>query len=238
MNLRSEIQDHSATATTSFGFTRGAPLTKSDFAHNELRRRIVTGELPPGARLDLQELCDALGISRMPMREALSRLSTQGLIEIHPQRATVVSELSAADLKDTYGARIALETLLAETAAPHVDDALLRDLEANIEEQRGLAAAGDLEGFLFSDRRFHDRLYERAGMLRTHGLVARLRDVADRYVYLFLRDGSHRTESIDEHVRLVALCAQRDAAAVKAALAEHIERGREALLAQLERAET
>jgi GntR family transcriptional regulator, rspAB operon transcriptional repressor len=232
MHLRSEIQDPSARG----GFDRGAPLTKSDFAHNELRRRIVTGELMPGARLDLQELCDALGISRMPMREALSRLSAQGLIEIHPQRATVVSDLSVTDLRDTYGARVALETLLAESATPHVDDELMRAFEANIEEQRRLAADGDLEGFLFSDRRFHDRLYERAEMPRTHGLVTRLRDVADRYVYLFLRDGSHRRQSIDEHMRLVALCGERDAAAVGAAVAEHIVRGRDALLEQLNRA--
>jgi DNA-binding GntR family transcriptional regulator len=235
MHLRSEIQDPGRSTS---GFTRGAPLTKSDFAHNELRRRIVTGELGPGTRLDLQELCDTLGISRMPMREALSRLSSQGLIEIHPQRATVVAELSSVDLRDTYGARVALETLLAEAATPHVDDELVRTLQADIDEQRRLAADGDLEGFLFSDRRFHDRLYERAGMPRTHGLGTRLRDVADRYVYLFLRDGSHRQESIDEHVRLVALCGERDAAAVKAAVAEHIVRGRDALLEQLERAES
>src|ERR1700754_4465898 len=133
MNLRSEIKDPSSPPVV--GFARSAPLSKSDFAHNELRRRIVTGQLPPGTRLDLQELCDALGISRMPMREALSRLSAQGLIEFPPLPATVVSELSVADRKDTYGARVALETLLAETATPHVDDALLRDLEANIEEQ-------------------------------------------------------------------------------------------------------
>src|SRR5215475_1359156 len=68
MHLRSKIKD------TESGFGRGAPLSKSDFAHNELRRRIVTGELAPGVQLDLQELCDTLGISRMPMREALLRL--------------------------------------------------------------------------------------------------------------------------------------------------------------------
>ncbi|WP_051324691.1 GntR family transcriptional regulator [Candidatus Solirubrobacter pratensis] len=232
MHLRSEIQDPSARS----GFDRSAPLTKSDFAHNELRRRIVTGELMPGARLDLQELCDALGISRMPMREALSRLSAQGLIEIHPQRATVVSELSVPDLRDTYGARVALETLLAESATPYVDDELMRAFEANIDEQRRLASDGDLEGFLFSDRRFHDRLYERAAMPRTHGLATRLRDVADRYVYLFLRDGSHRQQSIDEHVRLVALCGERDAVAVRNAVGEHIMRGRDELLEQLKRA--
>ncbi len=233
MYPRFQIHDSPQTA----GFDRGAPLTKSDFAHNELRRRIVTGQLAPGARLDLVDLCEALSISRMPVREALTRLSAQGLVEIHPQRATIVSELSPADLRDTYGARVALETLLAEAAVPRVDDALVAELEANIEEQRGLAEAGDLEGFLFSDRRFHDRLYERADMERTHGLVTRLRDVADRYVYLFLADGSHRWQSIDEHEGLVALCRRRDGAGLKAAIADHVVRGREALLAQLARGE-
>src|SRR4051812_18747232 len=171
----------------------------------------------------------------MPVRDALSRLDEQGLVEITPQTSTVVSSLSTADLHDTYGARLALESLLTGAAAERVDDALVAAMGRDIEEQRALADAGDLEGFLQSDRRFHDRLYERAGMPRSRALVARLRDVADRYIYLFLAAGEHRFESIAEHERLKALCGSGDAAALQQAIGEHIARGRDALLDHLQR---
>jgi DNA-binding GntR family transcriptional regulator len=200
-----------------------------------LRRRIVTGELAPGTRLDLPVLCDTLGVSRMPVRDALSRLDEQGLVEIRPQTSTVVSTLSTADLRDTYGARIALESLLIGAACERIDDDLLAAMGRDIEEQRALVDARDLEGFLRSDRGFHDRLYERARMPRSRALVERLRDVADRYIYLFLAAGEHRFESIAEHEQLVALCARPDAGELQQAIGEHIARGRDALLDQLQR---
>jgi DNA-binding GntR family transcriptional regulator len=219
------------------GIERPTPLTKGDYAYTELRRRIISGDLPPGARLDLQELCETLGVSRMPVREALSRLDEQGLVEIKPQLATVVSTLSTSDLRDTYGARIALETLLAGAASAWLDNELLAEMGRDVDQQRELAEAGDLEGYLRSDRRFHDRLYERAGMPRTHGLVTRLRDVADRYVYLFLKAASHRWQSIDEHEQLVRLCMRGDVPELQQAIGGHIARGRDSLLIHLERAE-
>jgi DNA-binding GntR family transcriptional regulator len=215
---------------------RPLPLTKSTYAYNELRRQIVCGELAPGERLDLNQLCDALQISRMPIREALSRLEEQGLVEIRPQAATVVSTLSVADLLDTYGARVALEALLAGAAAPHVDAELLDEMARDLERQRE-CAANDLGRFLVYDRRFHDRLYQRAGMARSQALVERLRDVADRYIYKFLENHTRRWESIAEHEQLLERCRRRDAEAVRATITAHIEGGRDVLLVELERAE-
>jgi DNA-binding GntR family transcriptional regulator len=214
-----------------------APLTKSTFAYSELRRRIVRGELAPGTRLDLNELCETLNVSRMPVREALSRLDAQGLVEIRPQAATVVSMLSVSDLRDTYDARIALETLLAGTAAAHVDDDLLEEMRREIGHQRACAQEGDLESFLVSDRAFHDRLYERAEMPRTRDIVMRLRDVADRYIYLFLEAESHRWESIVEHEALLELCARGGRTKLQKAVGAHVRGGRDTLLDQLKRAE-
>jgi DNA-binding GntR family transcriptional regulator len=209
--------------------------TKTDYALAELRRLIVTGVLAPGERLDLQVLADALAISRMPLREALSRLAAQGLVEIHPQKWTSVAPLSRADIVDTYGARHALETLLAGQAIDGLDDERITQIEQELERQRRLADQDDLEGVLRCDRRFHDLLYERAGMPRTHRLVSGLRDVADRYIYLFLKDSSDRRRSIAEHEEIVRLCRSRHSAELRRAVGHHVARGRDALLARLER---
>jgi DNA-binding GntR family transcriptional regulator len=216
---------------------RATPLTKSTFAYTELRRRIVSGEIAPGTRLDLNELCEFLNVSRMPVREALSRLDAQGLVEIRPQAATVVSPLSVGDLRDTYDARIALETMLAGAAAEHVDRDLIQEMQREIDRQRACADADDLEGFLVSDRAFHDLLYERAQMPRTRDIVLRLRDVADRYIYLFLQAASHRRESIGEHAVLLEHCAQGNRVKLQKAVETHIRRGRDMLLEQFKRAD-
>jgi DNA-binding GntR family transcriptional regulator len=216
---------------------RATPLTKSTFAYTELRRRIVSGEIPPGTRLDLNELCEVLEVSRMPVREALSRLDAQGLVEIRPQAATIVSALSAADLRDTYDARIALETMLAGAGAKHVDAELIEEMQHEIERQRACADNDDLEGFLVSDRAFHDLLYERAQMPRTRDIVLRLRDVADRYIYLFLQAASHRQESLREHEMLLEYCTHGERAKLKAAAEAHVRGGRDMLLEQFKRAE-
>lgn len=216
---------------------RATPLTKSTFAYAELRRRIVSGEIPPGTRLDLNELCEVLEVSRMPVREALSRLDAQGLVEIRPQAATVVSPLSATDLRDTYDARMALETMLAGAAVEHLDQDLIDEMQREIDRQRACAEADDLEGFLVSDRAFHDLLYERAQKPRTRNIVLRLRDVADRYIYQFLQAASHRQESIAEHDSLLEHCASADRAKLRKATESHIRRGRDMLLEQFRRAE-
>jgi DNA-binding GntR family transcriptional regulator len=216
---------------------RATPLTKSTFAYTELRRRIVSGEIAPGTRLDLAELCEVLNVSRMPVREALSRLDAQGLVEIRPQAATVVSPLSVADLRDTYDARIALETMLAGAAAGHVDGELIDQMQREIDRQRACAEVDDLESFLVSDRAFHDLLYERAQMPRTRDIVSRLRDVADRYIYLFLQAAPHRRESIGEHEVLLEHCARGERAKLQKAVEAHIRRGRDMLLERFKRAD-
>jgi DNA-binding GntR family transcriptional regulator len=215
---------------------RLAPLSKSDFAYHELRRRIICGDLAPGTRLDLNVLCETLDVSRMPVREALSRLGAQGLVNVLPQHASVVSTLSTADLRDTYGARIALEALLAGAAAGRVDEALLQEMSAEIEAQRRFAEEGDLDRFMNSDRDFHDLLYERADMMRTCAIVHGLRDVADRYIYLFLEANAHRWESIAEHEQLLRLCEHGDAVELQQATARHIARGRDTLQVQIKAA--
>jgi GntR family transcriptional regulator, rspAB operon transcriptional repressor len=233
MHPRSLIHDGRTGEAPSY---RLAPLSKSEFAYYELRRRIICGDLAPGTRLDLNVLCETLEVSRMPVREALSRLDAQGLVKVHPQHATVVSPLSAADLRDTYGARIALESLLAGAGAGRVDETLLQEMSSEIEAQRRFAEEGDLERYLNSDRDFHDLLYERADMTRTCALVHGLRDVADRYIYLFLEADAHRWESIAEHEHLLRLCGSGDAVELQQAVALHIARGRDALQVQIEAA--
>src|SRR5690349_5285048 len=97
----------------------GAPVefqTKTDYAFASLRDAIVTGRLKPGDWIRSQEWADDLQVSQIPVREALSRLQAQGLVEIHPHRGVQVMGRSLAHVSETYLIRAALESLAAKVA--------------------------------------------------------------------------------------------------------------------------
>ena len=125
--------------------------------------------------------------------------------------------------------------MLAGAAAAQVDGELIDEMQREIDRHRSCAEADDLEGFLVSDRAFHDLLYERAQMPRTRDIVLRLRDVADRYIYC--GGQPHRSESICEHELLLEHCAEGDRVKLQKAVEAHIRRGRDMLLEQFMRAE-
>ena len=105
------------------GRRRPGHRTLADRAFVALHDSIVAGHLAPGERLPIEELGEALGMSAMPIREALRRLDAAGLVENIPHRGARVTELSIADLAEVYEARLALEPLAVSRAAERFDDA-------------------------------------------------------------------------------------------------------------------
>jgi len=205
-------------------------FSKSEFAYSELKRLIIRGDLSAGSKLDLETLAHSLGVSRMPVREALRKLQTQGLVAIHPQRATEVAPLSVSDMAETYDARRVLEGLMAERAAGQFAKADIEALRAEIKRQRTLSGSGDLDGFLESDRAFHFQLFTVAGAPRIRELLERLRDVADRYIHLYLEDPKYQASSIRQHLDIVRLCEAGEQSALVRAVEEHVTGGKKRLL--------
>lgn len=109
----------------------GAGPTAAERAHAELRRRIVDGRLPPGHRLKEAELAAELGLSRTPVRDALSRLTVEGLIDFRPNVGATVAVWSEPQIELTFRIRALLEPFAAEIAASEITD-------AEVEEMRGL----------------------------------------------------------------------------------------------------
>lgn len=205
-------------------------FSKGEYAYSELKRLIVRGDLAPGSKLDLEVLSQRLKVSRMPIREALHRLQSQGIVEIHPQRATQVAPLSIADMIDTYDARCALESLVAASAAQH---ATVDDVDALVEEverQASIADPADVEAFLDSDRAFHYRLFAIADAPRTFGFLRTLRDVSERYIHLYLADPKLQASSVAEHREMARLCAAHDADGLVRAVRAHVLLGKARLL--------
>ncbi len=132
-----------------------------DHVYAALRERILSGDLPRGTRLRQALLADELGVSRTPLREALRRLSTEGLVEFSPNRGATVSELDFGDMRHAWSARVALEPGAARLAAQLRDPAAIASMRGAIDQQR--AAGSDRVESFAANRAFHLALAAASG---------------------------------------------------------------------------
>ena len=180
---------------------------------------IEDGAFRPGARLVESELAERFGVSRTPVREALQRLETQGLLA-RDGRSLIVASLDHSQMADLYAVRAQLEGLAARLAARHAADEEVRVLKRMVRQDRMLA--GDPKALARANRRFHGQIH-----LASHNrfLMQQL-DLVHRSMVLMtetsLAVDGRGAEALDEHDRIVAAIAARDEAAAEAALRDHI----------------
>src|SRR5690349_17560829 len=118
--------------------------TKADLVYERLRDAILSGELKPGERVNVDALARQLGTSKIPLREAVQRLTTQGLVvQPNPHAGAQVAPLSLREMRGVYLARGALEGLAARVAATTVSDAELAELQQMHEQMRQRLVDGD-----------------------------------------------------------------------------------------------
>jgi DNA-binding GntR family transcriptional regulator len=191
---------------------RRPAATAADRAHAALRARIVSGALPPGARLTVAALAAELGLSPMPVRGALLRLEGEGLVEADPHRGARVRRLDATAIRNLYRLRAAVLALLLPDVARHAGDADLDGLEAIESRFEAAAATGDAPAAMAANHEFHRRMLALARnpdaaavMERSWALVEALR--------LRLGFGPGRLgRAVESHRALLAALRRRDAA--------------------------
>lgn len=127
--------------------------------HDELRHRFVTGKVVPGSGLSTRSLALELGVSQMPVREALSRLAAEGAVEIRSKRRIVVPPMTDERFADLLRCRELLEPEAAAMALPHIDAARLKRLRA-IDDALGVALkSGDVQSYMERNFEFHFTIY-------------------------------------------------------------------------------
>src|SRR5687767_12071533 len=165
-----------------------------------LRNRLRTGALAPGSVLSQSDIAAEYGVSRIPVRDALHILSTEGLVELGVTGA-VVTGLSIPELQELYEMREALEPVVTAIAVPNVGRAEIARMAALAErmEAEGISPADWLE----ANARFHALVYERADRPRMVALTEQLRRLTDRYVYLHLEVIGDVEHLHEEHRRIL-----------------------------------
>lgn len=173
--------------------------TKHRAVFEHLRAQIMSGALPPGARLTIRELAAQLGVSEIPVREALKQLEMEGLIRTTPYTGVQVSRLGRAEMREIAEIREALEPHAARLAAGRMEAADLRRLADCIEEMERAVADGDAEEYGRLNRAFHEIIYAACGNRRLYEMIFSLWDNVTRNQAVFSRIEGHRERSLQEH---------------------------------------
>ena len=150
-----------------------------DSAADYLREQILTGQLTPGTKIDQDEISDALGISRLPVREALIELANEGLVDAVPRRGAFVARLERADIVDHYRIFGLVAGLAASRAATSLTDAQLVELR---QVHESFLAATDADAQATWNHEFHRRINRAGGSRRLVSVLALLsRSLPVRY---------------------------------------------------------
>lgn len=205
--------------------TKPRPLERRVF-REEIREQLIedilSGELPPGARIVEIRLAQQFGVSQGPVREALRDLELFGFVVSSPFRGTQVRKISTDDLLEIYPIRAALEGVAARTAALLIDDATLAHLEQLIAAMREAAARDDHRGEADADHAFHHAIVKASGnhMLEHVWQTMRL-SITTCVTYSVTHRSLH--EIAERHVVVLDALRARDPDRAEAAMRRHIE---------------
>jgi len=193
-----------------------------------LRNAIHQGYLRPGQRLSQAELAEQLGVSRIPLRDALRRLESEALVTMNGRRGTWVSSLSVDTIKEMYEIRIMLEERCAIYAIQNMNDEDLTEILELFDKMEDAEADPTNEGFS-SRRDFYARFYACADRPLMREQILLLRDNVSRYHRV--KDHGH---AHDDHVRFKEAIIARDAEGAADILTRHLEVARDDLLQYME----
>ncbi|MEU8431807.1 GntR family transcriptional regulator [Streptomyces sp. NPDC029216] len=198
--------------------------TAADRVYRHVKQGVLDRRYEGGLLLTEGELAVAVGVSRTPVREALLRLETEGLLKLYPKKGALVLPVSAQEIADVVETRLLVEEFTVRKAVP-APPALLERLTGLLEELRRYAARGDLAAMMAADRCFHAEIVRHAGNQILSRLYDQLRDRQLRMGVALLHAHPERVErTLAEHTEILDALRAGDREAAAAAVRGHIGR--------------
>jgi DNA-binding GntR family transcriptional regulator len=206
---------------------------------DHLRTAILDGELKPGDWLRQKQIAEELGVSPMPVREALTKLAAEGVVEHVPYRGARVTIFSTDDVSDLYANRALLESMAAAAAARNITPEELGELRDLQSQMRGELTSGKLSEYSQLNLRFHRVLYVAS---RRDYLVRALDRIWSAFPTMMMSYyaqttsetlAERETQDLEEHATIIAALATGDSESAERLMRQHIETNREELLAVL-----
>ncbi len=192
--------------------------------YQSLKAAIVQLKYQPGEALKKQDIIDQFGVSRSPVADALSRLASDGLVDIVPQSGTYVSRFSLSEIREGAFLREALELAAVERVAQTRTDEQLKQLQRNIRFQALLLEDGDFQGFHRADEDMHALIQSFTGFRRLRLLTETSWVQVNRARQLVLPTPGRAQESHREHQDIVSAIAVQDAEEARLAMRRHVRK--------------
>ncbi|WP_329382629.1 GntR family transcriptional regulator [Streptomyces sp. NBC_01351] len=198
--------------------------TAAERVYRHVKQGVLDRRYEGGTLLTEGELAEAVGVSRTPVREALLRLETEGLLKLYPKKGVLVLPVSAQEINDVLETRLLVEEFTVRRAVP-APPGLLDRLAELVEEQRRHAAEGDLPAMMAADRAFHAEIVRATGNQILGRLYDQLRDRQLRMGVALLHAHPDRLErTLAEHTEILDALRAGDADTAAAAVRGHIGR--------------
>ncbi len=203
---------------------RPRTATAASRIYADLRAELVSLARRPGEPISEGDIASSYGVSRTPVREAILKLSDEGLVEIFPQSGINVSRIPIAALPEAIVIRRALEDTTTRLTAELATPSQILALHSVVERQREADAAGDREAFHQADELFHATIAEIARYPGIWRLIQQVKVHVDRFRQLTLPQRGRMATVIAEHERILAAIEAHDAEEAAIAMTKHIER--------------
>ncbi|MBT0670673.1 GntR family transcriptional regulator [Novosphingobium profundi] len=210
------------------------PTLVREHALAKLRAAIASGLYPPGKRLVERELCEALGVSRTSVREALRQLQAEGLIEAGPRRNISVAHVSAQDARDIYDLRALIETDAVRRLVENDDCEVIKSLQGMAKTIRKIVRKGDIPALAEQAAALYETILEGSG---SRIIAETGKQLLKRVSYLRLASMSapqRLDDGMAEWDAIIDAIVARDAKAAMSAVRSHIVNSRDTILATFE----
>ncbi len=192
--------------------------TKAEAAYQELSARILDGSMQPGSTIRQETLAAALGVSITPLREALRRLESDGLVILEAHRTLTVAPLSATEVRELYAVRLQLDPFAAGLAAEKAPAAVLERIQSLAARPMKSTARARLK----ANREFHQAIYHSCGNATLSEMLDSLWDRTDRYRMIVVKVEGEERKVEREHRAIAVALGARDIALATLLMHEHV----------------
>ena len=198
-----------------------------EIVYEELKRRILIGEIAPGTRMMEVELADDMGVSRTPVREAIRKLEKEGLVTIEPRRGAYASDVSIKDMTDVLEVRQYLEGMATGMAALKITEEEKRELLKATEAYSKAVESEDTDEIILCDELFHKLIVDCSGNKTLIQMISQVQELALRFRYIYYDDFSRYRNQPLEHKEIVEAIMSGDSEKARHAADVHIARLKE-----------
>ena len=199
-----------------------------------LREEILTRNLKPGQKIMEKELCEKLGVSRTPLREAIRNLEIEGLVESIPNKGSRVKIMTMKDIVNIFELRIELEAMATRKSVPHLTEEELnnlRTLQTELKEATERSAWKEVD---LLNKKFHSTLMSQGSNDRLLAIIEQLHQVGSIIRISTFSIPGRSLKGIEEHEAILQAASEKDADVAAALIKRHLENARDTLLKHLE----